>query len=200
MVCHICGFPTIRHNEIRDITANKPCLQSLSRESLSLATANATDGTRLDIHARGFWNVRQDAYFNVRVFHPNAPRNRTRSLSAIYKRHEGEKRTYSQCVLDIEHGVFTSLILSTTGGMAREAQTFYKRLADMLSQKRDVHAPYNTLMGWLRCMLSFAILTSAIMCIKGSRSSLHHPIRDTTNIAFACSEGHVPQLYTLNSN
>ena len=36
--------------------------------------------------------------------------------------------------------------------MEREAQTFYKRLADMLSLKRDM--PYSSLMGWLRCKLS----------------------------------------------
>ena len=205
MVCHMGGFPTIRHNEIRDITASlltevcpnvaiEPCLQPLSGESLRLASANTADGARLDVRARGFWNVRQDTYFDVRVFHPNAPSNRTRSLSAVYKRHEDEKkRTYSQRVLDIEHGVFTPLVLSTTGGMAREAQTFYKRLADMLSRKRDL--PYSSLMGWLRCKLSFAILRSAIMCIRGSRSSLHHPMRDATDIALACSEGHVPHLH-----
>ena len=61
---------------------------------------------------------------------------------------------------------------------SREAQTFYKRLADMLSNRREV--PYSTLMGWLRCKLSFAILRSAVMCIRGSRSSWHHPIKDVT--------------------
>ena len=118
----------------------EPCLQPLSGESLNLASANTTDGARLDVHARGFWNVCQDAYFDV------SNRTRSSSLSAIYKRHEDEKkRTYNQRVRDIEHGVFTPLILSTRGGMAREAQTFYKRLADMLSQKRDL--PYSSIMG-----------------------------------------------------
>ena len=47
MVCHMGGFPTIRHNEIRDITASlltevchnvatEPCLQSLSGETFDL--------------------------------------------------------------------------------------------------------------------------------------------------------------------
>ena len=66
--------------------------------------------------------------------HPNAPSNRSRSLSALYKKHEDEKkRMYGQHVLEIKHGVFTPLILSTSGGMGREAQTSYKRLADFLS-------------------------------------------------------------------
>ena len=33
----------------------------------------------------------------------------------------------------IKHSVFTPLILSTSGGMGRKAQTFYKRFADLLS-------------------------------------------------------------------
>ena len=186
MVCHMGGFPTIRHNEIRDITATlltevcsnvatEPHMQPLSGETFRLASTNTDDGARLDIRARGFWRSQQDAFFDVRVFHANAPSNCSRSLNAAYKKHEDEKkRAYSQRVLEVKHGVFTPLILSTTGGMGREAQTFYKRLADLLSHKRNV--PYSSIIGWLRCKLSFAILRSAVLCIRGSRSSIHHPI------------------------
>ena len=144
MVCHMGGFPTIRHNEIRDITASlltevchkvatEPCLQSLSGETFDLRSANVADNARLDIRARGFWNAAQDAFFDVRVFHPNAPSNRSTNLQAAYKKHESsKKREYGQRVRDIEHGVFTPLVLSTTGGAGREATTFYKRLADLI--------------------------------------------------------------------
>ena len=136
---------------------NHAYIQPLSGESLNLASANTTDGARLNVCARGFWNVCQDAYFDIRVFHPNAPSNKTRSLSAIYKRHEDEKkRTYNQCVQDIEHGVFTPLILSTTGGMAREAETFYNRLADMLSQKRDLRYSWLATLHALLCQLQIS--------------------------------------------
>ena len=57
---------------------------------------------------------------------------------------------------EVERGVFTPLVFSTTGGMGREASTFYKRLADMIAQKRQ--QPYPAVMGWLRCRLSFASL------------------------------------------
>ena len=138
MVCHMGGFPTIRHNKIRDLTASlglltevcpnvaiEPHLQPLSGESFRLASPNTDDGARLDVRASGFWNTRQDAFFDVRVFHPNAPSNSSRSLSAAYKKHEDEKkRTYGQRILEIEHSVFTPLILSASGGMGREAQTF----------------------------------------------------------------------------
>ena len=45
--------------------------------------------------------------------------------------------SYGQRVRNIEHAVFTPLVLSTSGGMGREATTFYKRLADLLSNKRN---------------------------------------------------------------
>ena len=87
--------------------------------------------------------------------------------------------------------VYMSLVLSTNGGMGKEATTFYKRLADMIAQKRQ--HPYPMVMGWLRCRLSFASIRSAIMCIRGSRSSLHRPVY-MDNISLASQEGHVPPL------
>ena len=70
-------------------------------------------------------------------------------LPAIYHRHESErKRQYSQRVKEVEHGVFTPLVFSTTGGMARECSTLYRRLADMISIKQD--KPYSLVVSWLR--------------------------------------------------
>ena len=44
-----------------------------------------------------------------------------------------KKRAYEQRLLDVEHSSFTPLVFSTTGGMARQATTFYKRLTAMCS-------------------------------------------------------------------
>ena len=78
-------------------------------------------------------------------------------MQRLIRRHEqAKKREYGERIREIEHGVFTPLVLSTTGGMGREATTFYKRLADLIAQKRQ--HPYPTVMGWLRCRLSFASL------------------------------------------
>ena len=66
-----------------------------------------------------------------------------------------------QRVREVEHWVFTPLVLSATGGMAREATTFYKRLADQLSRKQEKQ--YSIVMGWIHCHLSFAIIRSAIV-------------------------------------
>ena len=91
--------------------------------------ANTEDGARVDICARDFWNVSQDAFLNARVLYPNAFSNRLTDPSSIYRRHEPTKNwEYRQRIREVECGVFTPLVLSTTGGMGREATTFYKRL------------------------------------------------------------------------
>ncbi len=201
MTCHMGGIPTIRHNEIRDITATmltevchnvstEPLLQPLTNETFTHRSANTEPNARLDIRARGFWNAGQDAFFDVRVFYPNASSNRSMTTTAAYRKHEAtKKREYAQRVREVEHGVFTPLVLSATGGMGREAETFYKRLADGISRKEQ--KAYSIIMGWIRRRLSFAILRSAILCIRGSRSSRHHPVHEL-NITLAASEGRVP--------
>ena len=181
LICHKGGFPSLRHNEIRDLSASllkevclntgtEPHLQPLNGETFSHATANSGDEARLDIRARGFWSVGQEAFFDVRVFHPSAPSYRSRSLSSLYRQHESnKKREYGQRVRDVEHGAFTPLVLSTTGGMARECTTFFRRLASMLDEKR--RTPYYMVISWLRCKVSFALIRSCVMAICGSCSS-----------------------------
>ncbi len=179
--CAKGGFPTIRHNEIRDLTATllteicndvciEPTLQPITEETLRGATANTQDGARLDISANGVWGGRQEkTYFDVRVFNPHAPSNKG-SLTSCYNKHEREKkRSYEQRIREIEHASFTPLVMSTTGGIGREATTFYKRLASLLSYKWDT--PYSHTLNWLRCRLSFSLLRSSIQAIRGARSS-----------------------------
>ena len=68
------AFPTILHNDIRDLTAElmlkvchdvstEPPLQSLMGEFLSLHIANQDVGARLDIKASGFWGSRFEPTF-----------------------------------------------------------------------------------------------------------------------------------------
>ena len=69
----------------------------LSGESMTARSANIDDGACTDVHARGFWNASQDAFFNVRVFYPNASSNRSTDLSSVYRRYEqAKKRGYGQ--------------------------------------------------------------------------------------------------------
>ena len=193
------GFPSIRHNEIRDITAEvltkvcngvgtEPKLQPVTGEGLSQRSVNREDGARLDIVAESFWGRdRQRAFFNVWVFNPFALSYHNNSLSQCYHRNELEKRrAYDERIREIEHGSFSPLVFSTAGGMGPTAKVVYKRISSMIADKQN--KPYSKTMNWLRCKLTFSLLRSAVMCLHGSRSSLHNPI-NCENIDLALAEG-----------
>ena len=104
IVAHRGGFPSIRHNEIRDITADllsevchnvgtEPGLQPITDEQMTYRTANREDGARLDVVAQSFWGRdRQCAYFDIRVFNPFAQSYLNTSLAQCYRRNEQEKK------------------------------------------------------------------------------------------------------------
>ena len=203
--CPSGALPSIRHNDIRDLTAKlltevcpnvatEPDLQPLTGETLSHRTSNYEDGARLDVSAQGFWGDRHArAFFDVRVFNPLAPSNCRASLNATYRRHENiKKRSYERRVREVEHGSFTPLVFSASGGMAPAATTTFKRLASLISEKQQ--QDYNKTIAWIRCLLSFSLVRSSVMCLRGARSSYHHPTRPDcdTPLDVALSEGHVP--------
>ena len=180
MSCKKGGFVTIRHNDLRDLTANilhqvcndvetEPCLLPVTKENLHYRSAIRGDEARLDIRARGFWQKGQQAFMDVRVFDPNACRYLKSSLTQCYVNNEKEKkRQYNERVLEIEHGCFTPLVFSIYGGMGREGRTFYNRLADILAEKRKVKKSITT--NWIRTKISFALLKTCLLCLRGSRS------------------------------
>ena len=197
--CPTGGFPSIRHNEVRDLTATlltevchnvviEPDLQPLGGEVLSGGSANIQEGARLDIAANGFWGGRfQKTYFDVRVFNPYAPSNQQSQLSTTYRRHENEKRrAYDQRVREVEHSSFTPLVMSLTGGLGRAATTAYKRLGSLLAE--NTNQPYGAVMGWLRCKLRFSLLRSSIMCIRGFRSRKSRACHSTPTVDLVSRE------------
>ena len=74
---------------------------------------------------------------------------------------------YASRVLEVEQGSFTPLVLTTTGGMAGECMRYHSRLAELLSTKKGEN--YGTTMSWIRAKVSFALLRSALLCLRGSR-------------------------------
>ena len=160
---------------MRDITAEllskvcndvaiKPPLQSLSGEVITPQSANRQDDARANIHARGFWGQRQSAFFDIMVFHPNAQSYRNTSIPSVYRRHEQQKkREYGDRVREVELASFTPLVFSTSGGMGKEAVTFYHRLVELLSRRNTM--TYSSTLAWLRCLLSFSLLRSATIYV-----------------------------------
>ena len=133
------------------------------------------DDARVDIRAAGFWGCRHHrSFFDVCVFNVFAESNQSTSLAATFRKHEGEKRrAYEEHVREVERGSFTPLVFSSSGGMGKAAMVVYRCLANLLSNKWN--SSYSLTMGWLRCSLSFSLLRSSLMCLRGSRSSSGSP-------------------------
>ena len=183
--CKKGGFVGLRHNAIRDMTADllsevcpdvciEPHLQELTGESLSARSANTSREARLDISARNVWSRNQRAFFDVRVFNPNARRFQNQSLPQAYLANEREKKNhYNERVLEVENGTFTPLVFSVHGGMGQECRMFYKRLSSLLSEKRGEN--YSMVASWVRTRTSFSLLRSALMSIRGTRHRYYQP-------------------------
>ena len=179
MICQRGGLVIQRHNEIRDLQAElldmvcydvqvEPALQPITCEELARGTNQAPDA-RLDVHYRGFWERQRAAFFDVRVCHSNVDSYRDLSPKQIYRIHENEKkRKYNSRVTETEQGTFTPLVFTTTGGMADECLRYHSRLAELLSAKKQ--ESYATTISWVRAKVSFAILRSALLCLRGSRT------------------------------
>ena len=70
-------------------------------------------------------------------------------------------------MIDIEHGTFTPLGFGTNGGFGKECELIISKLAEKLSFKTD--ESYASVVTKLRTKLSFSILKSVNVCVRGSR-------------------------------
>lgn len=109
---HTClQLPTIKHNRIRDLTAQlltkvcpsvevEPHLQPLSGETFQNQTTNVEENARLDVKALGFWgNKRLGAFFDVgcltHLHHPMPTRPSNPPTERVKRRKESNMRIES---------------------------------------------------------------------------------------------------------
>ena len=171
------GFVTMRYNMIRDYEADllkivhndvetEPELQVVTTEQF---TGLENDNSRPDIRAKGVWREHQNAYFDVRVTNVNSESQKNMPIDKILSKHEKEKkRLYNNRIMNVEHGTFTPLVFSVTGGEGPETSMFHKHLASKISQKTEDR--YERVLTLMRCKLSFLILRAVLTCLRGSRS------------------------------
>ena len=185
MICHMGGFLTICDNEIRDITATllnnvatEPPLQPLNRERMTARSVNTEDGACIDICARGFWNVSQDAFFDVRVFYPNASSNCSTgpllSTEGMSKLRSGSTDSKSG-----ELSVACSPLLSCLQLVAWEGRQ--QPSTNAWQTQKMYHGIYPAVIGWRRCRLSFASLRASIILCMCIHNTCHH---NTNTILF----------------
>ena len=184
-VCPCGGYPSARHNDVRDLIADvlkevstdvetEPTLLPFDGENLPGRSSNRSNEARLDIRARGFWTRQQDAFFDIRVTHPKASLLSCSEVKKQLARNEREKkRQYANRVACIDHGAFTPLVFATNGQCASESAIFLKELVSQLVTKNQDLCPAKV-MQLVRSRISFCLLRWAITSLRGSRSSYQH--------------------------
>ena len=85
---------------------------------------------------------------------------------------------------------FTPLVMSATGGMGRAATTFFKRLANMISEKGNTE---DGSIVKLSTEFHGKLSRASIVSIRGARSSRHYTASETTQgpIDLQLSEGQI---------
>ena len=143
--CKRGGYFTLRHNEVRNITANllrdiytdvkiKPMLAKVER-AYSRENRNGGRESRL-VRALNFWVTGLTSIFWHNCFWPfRSEMQEPRVDNVLRKEWNWKKRQYKERLLEVEHGSFTPLVFSSNGGMGRECFTFYKRLSETFAEK-----------------------------------------------------------------
>ena len=179
LTCKLGGFVIMRHNTVRDVEADflrtickdvsvEPGLIPLTGNEGLPRGSNIEDNARLDVACRGFWAPLQKMFLDIRLTHPNAPSNRSRQLKSLLMPHEHRKKVeYNERVLQVEHASFAPLVFATNGAMGEEAQRYHSILADRLSDK--MNCTYADTMNYIRKKLSFTILQTALIALRGHR-------------------------------
>ena len=69
--------------------------------------------------------------------------------------------------------------------MSQEGSIFHKHLAEKIANKTG--QKYERVITWMRCKLSFVIMRSALLCLRGSRS-VRVDVDAADDFSFACDE------------
>ena len=110
--------------------------------------------------------------YAVCLTHVNSTCNQSKSSQSIFVEQEKEnKRKYQQIVIDVEMGSFTPLVFGTNGEMGKECKLFLSNLANKLSRKKG--ESYASAISWIKPRISFEILRSVHICVRGSRTPFH---------------------------
>ena len=109
----------MRHNNLRNFEAD---MLSKIVNNMEMISGNAS---RPNIRARGVWRAGQNTFFDVRVTNTHSP-SQIHLTTECLKQHEQEKKqNYNRRIMNIEHGTFTPLFFSLSGGMGKECSMFH---------------------------------------------------------------------------
>lgn len=198
MNCHRGGFINKRHDIIRNFEAEllkqvcsdvqvEPPLQPVPNGITFHRSANVTADARLDVRARGFWRDGQNAFFDIRTTNADNASQQNRQLTSILRTHEQEKKgQYNARIMEIEQGTFTPIVVTVKGVVGQEASRFHKALAEKISNKTGER--YDDVTRLIRTKISFLVLRSALLCLRGSRSMYNNNVTKCNDFAYSLNE------------
>ena len=197
--CNKGGYTQMRHNEIRDTFASvmkevcydveiEPKLQPLESESFVHKTTTTEDEARLDIKANGLWDSRFcRTFFDVKIFNPLA-RTCPKNVNEAYKFHESQKKLkYESRIINVEKSTFNPLIFACTGGAGPSATKVITRLAAKINEKGS--ESYADAISYIRTKISFALLRSSVLCLRGCRATRRQQAIVESSISAIVHEG-----------
>ena len=118
---------------------------------------------------------------------------RPKDISEAYKMHEQLKKLkYEQRIREVEKASFNPLVFSCTGGAGPSASKVIKRIAGKLSEKKE--DSYSDIITYNRTKISFALLRSSILCLRGSRALLRRGVVEAS-IGTVVEEGRLLIVY-----
>ena len=175
--CKKGGYVIMRHNRIRDLEADlmrevchnvKVEPELLPLDANQMRNGNTAEKARLDVSGNGVWGPFERTFLDIRIMHPNAPTYINKPLPRVYAAHERQKKhDYNERVQQVEKGTFTPIVMSTFGGMGNEAERHHKRIAQLISEKKN--EKYGDVLNYIRTRLRFSLLKSVLMAIRGVR-------------------------------
>ena len=181
----------MRHNALRDLHAElqqevcrdvvvEPRLLPLSDQSE--VSGAAGERAAPDVSSRGLWSPFERTFYDVRVFHPNAPSYRSSSTANLYLNHEKEKmKKYNSRVITVEKGTFTPLVYSTFGGCGPQATAYHKRLSQLIAKKRN--EDYRQVISNIRTRIRFCLLRSVLVSLRGERGKSQQKSKPLSSVA-----------------
>ena len=172
--CKKGDFVSLRHNFVREITLSlvievckdvrvEPQLQTLTSKFFASSTATRNE-VRLDVCARGFWQAGQMAFFDVRVFNPNARRYAKQELSKTYQLNVKERNASTMnelCRLNTAHFHHLWYLQPEE----------WDELPELMSEKRG--SSYSIVATRIQRNIIFTLIKSIGMCLRDSRSVFH---------------------------
>ena len=191
LICRKGGYTFMRHNALRDLNAElqtevckdvtiEPTLLPTDNKEITGTTAN---GAAPDISSRGLWSTFQRTFYDVRVLHPNCPSYLQTSVSKLYEDHEKQKmKKYNSRIITVEKGTFTPLVYSTFGGCGPLAKRYHKRLAELISRKRNEE--YHHVANHIRMRIRFALLKSVLIALRGERGKRTATAKPVSSTSF----------------